>query len=86
MNLKARQHLLDFTPQGNEKAWQANLAAVEADPTQPFGYVGLTFVHNNKYRWGWTDREPVVELNTRSTTFFITMRANIPTNRISSAY
>ncbi|MEP1198420.1 hypothetical protein [Tateyamaria sp.] len=51
MNLKARQHLLDFTPKGNEKARQANLAAVEADPTQPFGYAGLTFVHNNKYRW-----------------------------------
>ncbi|MEO9576169.1 MAG: tetratricopeptide repeat protein [Tateyamaria sp.] len=63
LNLKARQHLFDFTPEGNEKARQANLAAVEADPTQPFGYVGLTFVHINKYRWGWTDREPVAELN-----------------------
>ncbi|MEQ3711085.1 MAG: hypothetical protein ABNH38_22780 [Tateyamaria sp.] len=86
MNLKARQHLLDFTSEGKEKARQANLAAVEADPTQLFGYAGLTFVHNNKYRWGWTDREPVVELDTRSTTFFITMKANIPTSRISSAY
>ena len=63
LNLKARQHLFDFTPEGNEKARKANLAAVEADPTQPFGYVGLTFVHINKYRWGWTDREPIAELN-----------------------
>ena len=63
LNLKARQHLFDFTPEGNEKARKANLAAVEADPTQPFGYVGLTFVHINKYRWGWTDKEPIAELN-----------------------
>ncbi|WP_371225411.1 winged helix-turn-helix domain-containing tetratricopeptide repeat protein [Roseovarius sp. 2305UL8-3] len=62
LNLKARQHLFDFTPEGNEKARLANLAAVEADPTQPFGYVGLTFVHINKYRWGWTDQEPQAEL------------------------
>ncbi len=63
LNLKARQHLFDFTPEGNEKARLANLAAVQADPTQPFGYVGLTFVHINKYRWGWTDQDPIVELN-----------------------
>lgn len=63
LNLKARQHLFDFTPEGNEKARRANLAAVAADPTQPYGYVGLTFVHINKYRWGWTDRDPAAELN-----------------------
>ncbi len=63
LNLKARQHLFDFTPEGNEKARQANLAAIKADPTQPFGYVGLTFVHINRFRWGWTDQDPVVELN-----------------------
>ena len=64
LNLKARQHLFDFTPEGNEKARQANLAAISADPTQPYGYVGLTFVHINKYRWGWTEHDPIVELNT----------------------
>ncbi len=63
LNLKARQHLFDFTPEGNEKARLANLAAIKADPTQPYGYVGLTFVHINKYRWGWTDQDPIVELN-----------------------
>ncbi len=63
LNLKARQHLFDFTPEGNEKARQANLAAIEADPSQPYGYVGLTFVHINKYRWGWTDQDPIEELN-----------------------
>lgn len=63
LNLKARQHLFDFTPEGNEKARLANLAAIKADPTQPYGYVGLTFVHINKYRWGWTDEDPIVELN-----------------------
>ena len=63
LNLKARQHLFDFTPEGNEKARQANLAAIEADPSQPYGYVGLTFVHINKYRWGWTEQDPIEELN-----------------------
>lgn len=63
LNLKARRHLIDFTPEGNEKARQINLAAVRADPSQPYGYVGLTFVHINRYRWGWTDQDPVVELN-----------------------
>ncbi len=62
LNLKARQHLFDFTPEGNERARLANLAAVDADPSQPYGYVGLTFVHINKYRWGWTDQDPIVEL------------------------
>ncbi len=63
LNWKARQHLFSFTPEGNEKARLANLAAVEADPTQPYGYVGLTFVHINRYRWGWTDEDPIVELD-----------------------
>lgn len=63
LNWKARQHLFSFTPEGNEKARLANLAAVEADPTQPYGYVGLTFVHINRYRWGWTDGDPIVELD-----------------------
>ena len=62
LNWKARQHLFSFTPEGNEKARLANLAAVEADPTQPYGYVGLTFVHINRYRWGWTDEDPIAEL------------------------
>ena len=64
LNLKARQHLFDFTPEGNERARLANLAAIKADPSQPFGYVGSTFVHINKYRWGWTDQDPKVELET----------------------
>lgn len=63
LNWKARQHLFSFTPEGNEKARLANLAAIEADPTQPYGYVGLTFVHINRYRWGWTDEDPIVELD-----------------------
>lgn len=63
LNWKARQHLFSFTPEGNEKARLSNLAAIEADPTQPYGYVGLTFVHINRYRWGWTDENPAVELD-----------------------
>jgi len=53
-SLKARQHFFSFSPDGNEKARQANLAAVAADPTQPYGYVELAFVYINGYRWGWS--------------------------------
>ncbi|MCK0138487.1 winged helix-turn-helix domain-containing protein [Aliiroseovarius sp. F47248L] len=63
LHWKARQHLFSFTPEGNEKARLSNLAAIEADPTQPYGYVGLTFVHINRYRWGWTDEDLIVELD-----------------------
>ena len=54
-HLEARLHLVKFTPEDNERARQANLAAINADPTQPFGYVGLAFVYINGHRWGWTD-------------------------------
>lgn len=54
-HLEAREHLVKFTPDGNERARRANLAAIEADPAQPYGYAGLAFVHINGHRWGWTD-------------------------------
>lgn len=53
-HLHARQHLVKFTPEDNARALEANLAAIRADPTQPFGYAGLAFVHINGHRWGWT--------------------------------
>ena len=54
-HLEGRQHFLKFTPEGNELARLANEAAIEADETQPYGYVGLAFVYINGYRWGWTE-------------------------------
>lgn len=54
-HLKARLHLVKFTPEENERAREANLEAIKADPAQPFGYVGLAFAYINGYRWGWTD-------------------------------
>lgn len=54
-HLKARLQLVKFTPEGNEAARKANLAAIRADPDQPFGYVGLAFVYINGHRWGWTE-------------------------------
>lgn len=54
-HLKARLDLIQFTPDGNQRAREANLASIRAEPTQPFGYAGLAFVHINGYRWGWTD-------------------------------
>ena len=54
-HLKARVHVVRFTPEENERARQANLAAIRADPDQPYGHVGLTYVHINGVRWGWSD-------------------------------
>lgn len=54
-HLEARQHFQKLTPEDNEKARLANLAAIKADPTQPYGYVGLAFVYVNGHRWGWTE-------------------------------
>ncbi len=62
-HLEARQHFLRFTPDDNEKARQANQAAIKADPSQPYGYVGLAFVHINGHRWGWTDLSRAEALN-----------------------
>ena len=53
-HLEARQHVTRLTPEGNEKARIANLAAIKADPAAPFGYAGLAFVYINGFRWGWS--------------------------------
>ena len=57
-HLEARQHLIRFTPEANERALQANLAAIKSDPRQPFGHAGLAFVYINDHRWGWSDLSP----------------------------
>jgi adenylate cyclase len=54
-HLRARQHIRQFTKENTEQARLENLAAIEADPTSPFGYIGLTFVYINLYRYGWSD-------------------------------
>lgn len=53
-HLEGRQHLARFTPEANELARQANLAAIESDPSQPYGYAGLAFVYIIGHRWGWS--------------------------------
>ena len=57
-HLQGRAHLERFTPAANELSRQANLAAIDADPSQPYGYVGLAFACINGHRWGWSDRSP----------------------------
>lgn len=54
-SLKARLHFVKLSPEENERARKASLAAIDADPTQPYGYTGLAFAYINGYRWGWTD-------------------------------
>ncbi|MCU9847300.1 hypothetical protein OEZ60_04705 [Defluviimonas sp. WL0024] len=63
LQLQAQRHFGEFTRDGTEKARQANLAALRADPTFSQAYVGLTYVHLNGYRWGWSEfsREDALE-------------------------
>jgi TolB-like protein/class 3 adenylate cyclase len=56
--LKASQSMRQFTKEGTEKALLENLAAIEADPTSPFGYTGLTHVYNRMADWGIGDIDP----------------------------
>ncbi len=57
-HLKARQYIRQFTKEGTEKARLENLAAIEADPASPFGYIGLTFVYDRLANWGFGDIDP----------------------------
>lgn len=57
-HLKARQYIRQFTKEGTEKARLENLAAIEADPTSPFGYIGLTFVYSRMAVWEFGDIDP----------------------------
>jgi adenylate cyclase len=56
--LKASQYMRQFSKEGTEKARLENLAAIEADPTSPFGYTGLTHVYNRMADWGIGDIDP----------------------------
>jgi adenylate cyclase len=53
--LKGTRHWYEWTPEGNEQARLLYLQAIEADPSQPRGHLGLAWVYINGYRWGWTE-------------------------------
>ena len=57
-HLKARQYFRQYTKEGNEKARIENLAAIEADPASPFGYIGLAFNYNRLADWEEGDIDP----------------------------
>jgi adenylate cyclase len=61
-HLKARQFIRQFTPEGTEQARLLNLKAIEADPTSPFGYIGLVFVYVRGFKNGWTELSPDMAL------------------------
>ncbi len=56
LNLQGRPHLRAWTKEGTQKGLELNLAAVEADPTSPFGYIGLSFVYP-RAEYGWLDMD-----------------------------
>jgi TolB-like protein/Tfp pilus assembly protein PilF len=47
-----------FSRESNAEVLRLNLLAVEADPTAPFGYIGLVYAYGAGYRRGWTDLDP----------------------------
>jgi TolB-like protein/Flp pilus assembly protein TadD len=49
------RYFREFTREGSEKARQAYLKAIEADPSLARGHASLAWVHINGYRWGWTE-------------------------------
>ena len=53
--LKGMKHWREFTREGNQRALQAFLKAVEADPELARGHIGLAWAYTNGFRWGWTD-------------------------------
>jgi tetratricopeptide (TPR) repeat protein len=57
-HLRARQLIRQWTREATEQARLLNLEAVKADPTSPFGYIGLTFAYGRQYSLGWTDLDP----------------------------
>jgi adenylate cyclase len=61
-HLKARQFIRQFTREGTEQARLLNLKAIEADPTSPFGYIGLTFVYVREHSTGWGELDPEAAL------------------------
>lgn len=61
-HLKAREAIRKWTKEATEQARLLNLEAVKADPTSPFGYIGLTFAYGRQYSTGWTDLDPQVAL------------------------
>lgn len=56
-NLKGRPYLREFSPEGTEKARLENLRSIEADPDEPYGYIGLAYVHIFNFRYGWGELE-----------------------------
>lgn len=57
-HLQANKLRDQFSRESTAEALRLNLLAVEADPTAPFGYIGLVYAYGAGYRRGWTDLDP----------------------------
>ncbi len=58
LNLKSRKLIRQWEEESLKQALLLNLKAIEADPTSPFGYLGLTFVYVQAHYYGWLDLSP----------------------------
>jgi TolB-like protein len=52
LNLQGRPFVRQWSKEGTHKALELNLAAVDADPESPFGYIGLAFIYP-RAEYGW---------------------------------
>jgi TolB-like protein/DNA-binding winged helix-turn-helix (wHTH) protein len=52
-HLEGRIFMRQITKETTEKARELNLKAIAADPTSPYGHIGLAFTYRNEYRFRW---------------------------------
>ena len=57
-HLQGRPFVRQVKKEAIEKAGELNLKAIEADPTSPYGYIGMAFVYWQKHRFGWSELGP----------------------------
>ena len=53
-HLQGRTHIRASTQEDTEKARHLNLQAIEADPSSPYGYIGMAFVYRHLNNHGWS--------------------------------
>ncbi len=56
LNLLGRPFVRQWSREGTLKALELNLAAVEADPKAPYGYIGLAFLYP-RAEYGWLEMD-----------------------------
>jgi TolB-like protein/DNA-binding winged helix-turn-helix (wHTH) protein/Tfp pilus assembly protein PilF len=61
-HLEGRTFMRQITKESTQRARELNLKAIAADPSSPYGHIGMAFTYRNEYRFRWHegDREEVL--------------------------